>query len=656
MINSGDSIARSCSISLRKAGQPINISYRAMEADNATAAAATDTPVDIAPGAAQAFVLSFTASAPVPAGTLRLTYACSDDAGAKVEAPVVDGVNALSFSASATPSPDVVTNAQSRSVDGYVRILTSGGAEAMAISAVNIGAGTNGKAEEADLIAMPDTGNVALPASLFVCETEPTTGACLSDPAPFIHTKVGATLKTYTVFANADPEAGIPEFPDLSRVYLRFYEESAPLSDERGEGRGATGMALTAPAPASSDGQTSSLPEGIWEARFNSTNGGYNEGLLFISAAGALNAIIYSDGNGNHDGGGEGDNNNAGNNNNGDASGDNGSSDNHNGNGDSNNDGNDSNDDNGSGDNGNGSGDNGDGSGDNGNGSGDNDGDGDGSGDNDGDGDGNGSGDNGNGSGDNDGDGDGSGDNDGDGDGNGSGDNGNGSGDNDGDGDGNGSGDNDNDDDGNNSENRAASATLFAGTISTDGSGGWTANAKVLDLSNTVGGVAYQLGGNWDAKSSLTGTYVPSTGSTTASIGTGSLRAAFSRDYDRSTVIADLGGSFDFYDGNTDIGDLTVSSAGTFSGTYAFPGSAQVCNVSGDFTSSGASANLYSVTVSLQNCASAGSYSGQATLRVEDDNRSSTVNPIQGMAMTADSNRGMVLDLFPKGHVRSNDR
>ncbi len=660
MINGGDSIARSCGISLRRAGLPVDISYQAMQGDNATPAASADTPVDIEAGAAQAFVVTFTANAPVAAGTLRLTYACSDDAGAQVEAPVVDGVNALSFSASATPSPDVLTIAQSPSGDGYIRIPTAGGAEAMAISAVNIGVGTNGKAEEADLIAMPDTGGVALPINLFVCETNAVTGACLDTPSTFVHTKIGAAPKSYTVFANADAEAGIPDFPDLSRVYLRFYEEDSAQSSVRGQGRGASGLAVTAPSAAASSPSSSTLPEGVWEARFNSGNGSYHEGLLFVSSTGSVNAIVYSDSdndrnrngndrNGNNDcnggddnGRNDNDHNGTGNNdsNSGDDNGRNGNDNDHNGNGDNQCDGGDNNGRNGNDNDHNGTGDNdrngGDDNGRNGN-----------------DNDHNGTGNNDSNSGDD------NGRNGNDNDHNGTGDNDrNGGDDNDrngNDNDHNGTGDNDRNG-GDDNGRRGSSATLLSGTISTDGSDGWTASTAVLDLAGNTGGVSYQLGGNWEAKSFTTGTYVPATSASAASIGNGSLRAAFSRDYDRVTSVATLGGSFDFYDGRKDVGNLTVSSNGDFSGTYSVPGSTQTCNVSGGFTSTNVSTNLYEVTLSLQNCSAAGSYNGMATLRAEDDDRSSAVNPILGMAMTADNNSGIVLDLFPKGHVRDDDR
>jgi hypothetical protein len=592
MINGGDSIARGCSIGLRNANLPLSFAYQAMEADNATPATTADTPVDVAAGASQAFVLTFNANAPMTAGPVRLTYSCADDAGTNVEAPVIDGVNALQFSASATPSPDVLTIAQSPSGDGYIRIPTVGGAEAMAISAVNIGSGTNGNAERADLIAMPDTGGVALPINLFVCETD-NQGACLATPSTFVHTRVGASASTYTVFANADADAGIADFPDLSRVYLRFYEETAPQSDQRGDGRGATGLAVTAPSPARAS--SSNGPEGIWEARFNSSNGSYHEGLFFVSSSGDMNAIIYGDNdreNGNdHNGNDNGGNDNGGN-------GDGGNGDGGNGDG-------------GNGDGGNGDGGNGDGgNGDGGNGDG-------------------GNGDGGNGDG---GDGDG-----GDGDG----------------GDGGGSNDQPESAGGSN-ERSAGTATLLSGNINTDGAGNWSADTQALDLGGTSGSVSYQLGGSWAAHSSMNGTYVPGTGATVAAIGNGSIRAAYSRDYDRNTVLADLRGNFDFYDGRTDIGDLAVSSDGAFSGVYSAPGSTQSCTVSGSFAADGANTNLYSVTVSLQSCDAAGNYNGAATLRSEDDDRSSVVNPILGVAMSADNAKGLVLDLFPQGRRRDN--
>ncbi len=559
MINGGNAVAHSCSIALRNSALPISLSYQPMQADNVTPSGPADTPFDLAPGASQALVLTFNATAPVPATSVRLSYSCADGAGNAVTAPVVDGVNALDFSASATEAPDVVTIAQTRTGDGYIHIPEAGGAEAMAVSAVNIGAVNNGNTDGADLIAMPDTGSAALPVNLFVCETDAATGACLSNPAPFVHTRLGSTPKTYSVFANADPDAGIPNFPDISRVYLRFYETTAPTVDVRGERRGATGLAITAPAPASATAsQSSSLPEGIWEARFNGAGGRYQEGLLFISAAGDLNGIIYGDRDGEHA--------------------------NDHGNGDHNGDAND------------------------------NDNDGDRNGDTDGDGDANNGGDNG-------------------------GDNG----------DGHDQGGDGPQQAGDSSALRFANASLLKGSISTGNAQSWSASAKVLDLGQGTGGVSYQLGGNFDVHNQLSGTYVPATASSVSVIGNGSLRAAFSRDYDRAVTLASLGGNYDFYSGRTDIGDLTVSSDGTFSGVYTAPGATQVCNVSGNFGRTQGQGNLFTVRISLSNCTIAGSYSGAATLRREDDDRSRAVNPILGMAMTDAGDAGFILDVFPKG-------
>jgi hypothetical protein len=184
-------------------------------------------PVDIAPGDFQTFFIAITATVPFAPSDIALSFGCAN----RGSAVIIPGVNTMLLSASDSPVPDIVALGLTPSGDGIVNIPGSNGTGIFSVATSNVG-GAGGA-----ITASADTGGVSLPVNLFVCRTDPGTGACLP---PGLQASVTVTINpgqtpTFAVFAQG---AGtIPFSPGANRVFLRFRDGGNAV-------RGATSAAL----------------------------------------------------------------------------------------------------------------------------------------------------------------------------------------------------------------------------------------------------------------------------------------------------------------------------------------------------------------------------------------------------------------------------
>ncbi len=125
-----------------------------------------NTPVSIPAGQFQTFVFAVTPHSTIPPTDVQLSFVCTNTN----PAPIYSGVNTFLLSASPNPRPDMVALAATLKQDGIVEIpgLTKTGI--FAVATVNVGA-------TGVITAVANTGSVALPVNVFVCETVPATGA-----------------------------------------------------------------------------------------------------------------------------------------------------------------------------------------------------------------------------------------------------------------------------------------------------------------------------------------------------------------------------------------------------------------------------------------------------------------------------------------------
>ena len=226
--------ATGCGISLVTA-IPATFTYQTTNPGTNTITGAPKTPVDLAPGASQSFIVSITPTAPIPPTEVEFKFACDNSPAA----PTVTGVNTLLLSASTTPVADVfVSVVPTSSPNPGVLIVDSAGRQgSFAVTALNLGATDN-------LTVSADTGAASLPLTLTLCQTSIATAGCLNPPAPSTNVLMSAGAGVgLAVFVRASDR--FPSNAIVNRIFVRF-------KDASGATRGSTSLAVAAqPLPPS---------------------------------------------------------------------------------------------------------------------------------------------------------------------------------------------------------------------------------------------------------------------------------------------------------------------------------------------------------------------------------------------------------------------
>jgi hypothetical protein len=218
MINAGPGTASSCAITPQTV-IPASFLFQTTDPSTNALTGTANTQVGIAQGASQSFVIALTPTAAFPPTDIDFSFACAN--ASPVTTPT--GINTLNLSASTIPVPDIVALAASGD-PGYVDIPGATGTGDFAVATFNLGVA-------ASITASANTGTASLPVSLRLCQTNPTTGACLATPASTV---------TMTIAANATPTFGIfvtgnatvADSPGANRVFVQFTDTSGVLRGE----------------------------------------------------------------------------------------------------------------------------------------------------------------------------------------------------------------------------------------------------------------------------------------------------------------------------------------------------------------------------------------------------------------------------------------
>jgi hypothetical protein len=205
VINAGKELATSCAISPVTA-IPATLTYQTTDPATNQITGFGNTPVDIPAGAAQNFVFLLTPTAPIAPTDVQFSFECTNSN----PAPIHSGVNTLLFSSATAPVPDIVALAATRNNDGIVNIPGTNGTGVFALATVNMGAGDT-------FAVLADTGGAILPVNVFVCQTAPQSGACLSPPA---------TSVPITILSNETPTPGVLCPPKEIFPFSRSFIES----------------------------------------------------------------------------------------------------------------------------------------------------------------------------------------------------------------------------------------------------------------------------------------------------------------------------------------------------------------------------------------------------------------------------------------------
>ena len=224
IINAGFTTALSCRIA-PLTSVTADFSFQATTPATNQVTGVPNTAVDIAPGVAQNFVIAFTPTGAFVSTDVQLSFACANSD----PAPIISGVNTLLLSASPTPVPDIVALAATLNNDGIVTVPGTTGTGVFSVATVNVGA-------SGSITAMTDTGGAALPLNIFLCQTNPTTGQCISALGPTVTTQINAnTTPTFALFVVGT--GTVPFDPANNRVFVRF-------RDTGNDTRGSTSVAV----------------------------------------------------------------------------------------------------------------------------------------------------------------------------------------------------------------------------------------------------------------------------------------------------------------------------------------------------------------------------------------------------------------------------
>jgi hypothetical protein len=221
MINTGTSTANDCQVSLPSdtPNTVLSLTYQATNPTTNALIGTPNTPVTIAPGAAQSFVLSFQATGPISETPLIPLFVCTDS----VPAQTTSGVDTVNLLFSQFPVPDIIALALTTTDDGTVHLDITG-LGFFVVATDNLG------------ISSPITATVTsspnaapLLNGLTICQTNPATSDCLAPPTS---SSVNLTINngaqpTFAIFASS--AAPVPFQPAINRINVNFTDSGGTL-------------------------------------------------------------------------------------------------------------------------------------------------------------------------------------------------------------------------------------------------------------------------------------------------------------------------------------------------------------------------------------------------------------------------------------------
>jgi hypothetical protein len=219
MIDAGPADAATCTIAPQTTIPASFVFQTTNPATNALTGTA-NTPANIAAGQAQSFVIALTPTASFAPTNVAFIFTC---ANAPSPAATTVGVDTLNLSGSTTPVPDVVALAASGD-PGFVDIPGATGTGVFAVATVNLGT-------DATITASANTGTANLPVILTLCQTDPTSGACLGAPTANVTTDIQPNATpTFGIFVAGS--ASVANLPGVNRVFVTFTDGGGVLRGE----------------------------------------------------------------------------------------------------------------------------------------------------------------------------------------------------------------------------------------------------------------------------------------------------------------------------------------------------------------------------------------------------------------------------------------
>jgi len=219
ILNTGTADGTTCGITPVTA-VAATFAYQTTDPSTNAATGALNTPATIPAGGSQSFVLAFTPTAAFNPTDISFAYTC---ANAPSPAPSIVGLDTLNLSASTAPVPDIIA-VEASGDPGYLDLPPATGVGAFAVATSNLGSG-------AVITAGTGTGTSNLPVSVAICQTNPSTGACLAAAASTATLQINSgDTDTFGVFVASS--SAIPDMPAVNRIFVQFIDSGGTLRGE----------------------------------------------------------------------------------------------------------------------------------------------------------------------------------------------------------------------------------------------------------------------------------------------------------------------------------------------------------------------------------------------------------------------------------------
>ena len=218
LVNTGTAALNGCQVAL-PVGSPsgLSLSYQTTNPSTNALTGTPNTPATVAgKDGLQTFLVTFQSSTAFVASDMALDFDCLGVGPAAVTA----GVDTVDLTYSTTAIADIIALAATASDNGIAEI-PSGGTGAFAVASANVGVGSS-------IIVSVDTGTATLPLTPTICQSNPSTGACLATPGSSVTVDFTAgSTPTFSIFLAAS--GTIPLNPAASRVFVNFEDSTGAL-------------------------------------------------------------------------------------------------------------------------------------------------------------------------------------------------------------------------------------------------------------------------------------------------------------------------------------------------------------------------------------------------------------------------------------------
>jgi hypothetical protein len=224
VFNYGKATALGCGIS-PISSLPAAFFFQALNCATNLPVGSPNTLVDIPVNGSGCFIFALTPSSPIAPTDVTFNFDCTNSD----PAPITPGVNTFLFSASITPTLDVIAAISTDSNDGILNLPGANGAKFMVAGSFNVASVGGTMTVEAN------TGNVTLPLTLSICQWNPATASCLNPPtfgSGATLTVAGGESDLYVILVQGS--GTIPFDPGVNRIFLSFHEGSTINGTVRG--------------------------------------------------------------------------------------------------------------------------------------------------------------------------------------------------------------------------------------------------------------------------------------------------------------------------------------------------------------------------------------------------------------------------------------